>query len=351
MPTSETHIFNQTKSSEFITDAFERIGLLPDLIDAQKIQSAQRSANLLLSEWINKGLNLWTIKQGIIGLVPFQATYILPNATSDILNATVRTSVRNLGGVAFSSAGGIASNAFNNNSLTACTQDDPDGYISYNYGNNNNYFISMLGITSNIDNEYQISFQYSFDNINWISLLDTEESIYPEGITVWHAIPAPRSAQYFRILETGGSTLDIQELYFNNLLQDTIITRISDSDYTSIPNKNQPGRPTSYWLDRQVNPLVYLWPVPTPLYTTLYYTRVEMIQDIGAMIDMTNIPQRFYESFVGGLAAKLSLKFAPERFDILLRDYREAFDIAAREDTQKVPLRIYGDYSQGWSAS
>ena len=29
-------------------------------------------------------------------------------------------------------------------------------------------------------------------------------------------MPAPRLGQYFRVIETGGSTLDIQELYFKN---------------------------------------------------------------------------------------------------------------------------------------
>lgn len=348
MATSGTHNFWETNSSQFITDAYERIGILPDLISAQQIQSAQRSTNLLLSEWINRGLNLWTVKQDMLNLVPGENSYPLPLATSDVLEATIRTSFRRLGGTAFSSEGGIAQNAFDGNPLTACTQISPDGYISYNYGANNIVSVGIVGIQSNIDTTYTLSIDYSDNNVNWNTLLEIEESNYIKGVNVWYILPVPRLGQYFRVLESGGSTLDIQEIYFNVLLRDTTITRMSRSEYVALPNKNQLGRPTNYWVDRQVNPIMYIWPTPTPLYNNLYYTRVEMIQDIGQMTNMANIPQRFYEPLVAGLAAKLSLKFVPEKYEILTRDYKESYDLAARQDVEKVPLRIYGDYMQGW---
>lgn len=351
MSTSNTHDFQFTKGAQFIIDAYERIGLLPNLIDAQQIQSAQRSANFLLSEWINKGLNLWTAKQSMLNLVPTQNAYILPQATSDVLEATIRQSIRNVGGTAFSSAGGTAAFAFDNNPFTACIQTLPNGYISYNYGTNNLLAIAMVGIQSNIDADYTLSFEYSDNNVDWLPVYETEKTKYLKGINVWYVVPAPRLGQYFRVIETGGSTLNIQELYFNTLIRDLPITRLSRSEYISLPNKNQLGRPTSFWVDRQVNPILYIWPTPTPLYNNLFYTRVEAIQDIGDMLNTPNVPQRFYDAFVAGLAAKLSMKFVPDKYQLLMADYKEAYDLAAREDIERVPLRIFGDYSTGWASS
>src|SRR3990167_3348334 len=131
---SGTYTFGDTNVDQILSDAFERCGVLPDLITAQSILSATRALNFLLSEWINKGLNQWTITQSILALNTGQNAYTLPVPTSDILEATIRTSTRQLGGTPFSSAGGIAANAFDGDSNTACTQNAPNGFISYDYG-------------------------------------------------------------------------------------------------------------------------------------------------------------------------------------------------------------------------
>jgi hypothetical protein len=350
MATSGTYTFGSTATAEFITDAYERCGIFPDLLTAQQINSAQRSLNLLLSEWINKGLNLWTVKQGMLALEANKAAYDLPSTTSDVREATIRTSERPLGGTAYSSAGGTAANAFDGDTDTACTQTAPNGYISYDYGDGNDYLIAMVGVQSNATLTYTLVFEYSADDAAWDNAYSAAAQSYPIGETVWAVIPVPTGARYFRVRETGGATLNVQELYFNTTLNDLPITRLSRAEYISIPNKNQTGRPSSFYVDRQISPILYIWPVPTAQYNNLFYTRVETIQDIGQLTNMADIPQRFYEALCAGLASKLALKYTPERADLLTALYDKAFDLAAREDTEKVPLRIYGDFSSGWGS-
>jgi hypothetical protein len=349
MSTSGTYNFGSTINDQFIIDSYERCGVLPDLITAEQVQSATRSANLLLSEWINKGLNLWTIQQSMLNLNLNQSAYLLPYPTSDVLEATIRTSQRNLGGTAFSSAGGNAQNAFDNNPATACTQTAPNGYISYNYGANAQYAIALVGIQSNATLTYTLVCEYSSDNVNWILALSIPAQTYIQGINLWFVVPVPTNAQYFRVRETNGTTLNIQELYFNTILLDVVITRISRAEYMALPNKSQTGRPTSFYVDRQINPVIYLWPTPSAQYNNLFYTRVVMLQDVGQLTNNPQIPQRFYEAFCAGVAVKLALKYRPEKYESLRTDYDHAFNLAAREDVEREPLRIYGDYTQGWS--
>lgn len=353
MSTSGTYNFGSPQSEQIIREAYERIGILPDTLTQQKIDTAQRSINFILQEWVNKGNNLWTIRRGMIGLNPNQSAYNLPLALIDIKTATLRTSTRNLGGTAFSSAGGIASNAFDGNPATACTQTAPNGYISYNWGAAT-YAISMVGVQSNATLNYTLACETSNDNITWTTALNIPIQSYPIGNLLWFVVPVPTYASYFRVRETGGATLNIQELYFSTNISDTPITRISEYEYTSIINKSSfTGRPSSFYVDRQVTPILYLWPTPNSSYNNLYFSYWCAMQDIGAQINNAEVPARFLEALCAALAFRLAVKegLPSDRVQMLESLAEVAYHTAGQEDRERVPLRIYGDYMQGWLQS
>jgi hypothetical protein len=122
-----------------------------------------------------------------------------------------------------------------------------------------------------------------------------------------------------------------------------------------MPYKNTPGRPTSFWVDRQINPILYVWPTPIPPWNNLYFTYWESIQDIGAMVNSAEIPARFLQPLCCALAYALCMKEAVKNPNLLQMlpglkaDADEAYNTAGSEDRERVPLRIYGDYLQGWS--
>lgn len=78
---------------ELCEEAFERAGL--ELRSGYDLKTARRSLNFLLTEWANKGLNLWTIQSGTITLVPGQKTYTtadgLPADAVDYIEFVCRT--------------------------------------------------------------------------------------------------------------------------------------------------------------------------------------------------------------------------------------------------------------------
>ena len=47
--------------------------------------------NLMLIEWQNRGINMWTIDEGSVSLVDGTATYTLPADTIDLLEHVIRT--------------------------------------------------------------------------------------------------------------------------------------------------------------------------------------------------------------------------------------------------------------------
>lgn len=350
MSTSGTYNALSPQASTIIIDAYERAGVIsPELTDLQ-IKSAFTSINLILQQWINQGLNLWTVKQGMLPLINGQASYALPANLSAILEATLRTSARQLGGTPFSSAGGNASLAFDNNPNTACIQTAPNGYISYNWGVSQ-FGIGLVGIQSNITSNYTLVGEYSFDNINWNNSINIPVQQYAQGVNNWFIVQVPTPANYYRIRETGGTTLNIQELYFNTTVQDILITPFSRYEYVSQVLKQQAGRPTSYYLDRQILPTLYLWPAPSAQFNNLYYTYTQHMQDINALVNNFQVPARFYPALTKALAHDLSTK--NPQYDLarstnlkMLAD--EAYTIAATEDRERVPFRIYGEY-MGWT--
>jgi hypothetical protein len=88
MTTTGTALFNMDLS-EIIEDAFERVGL--EARSGYDFKTARRSLNLLLMEWSNKGINLWTVEEGSIPMVTGQAVYTLPVDTIDLLDHVIRT--------------------------------------------------------------------------------------------------------------------------------------------------------------------------------------------------------------------------------------------------------------------
>ncbi len=76
------------------------------------------------------------------------------------------------------------------------------------------------------------------------------------------------------------------------------------------------------------------------------------MQDIGNMINNAQVPARFLEALVSSLAHLLSVKepgMDLNKISFLKAHADSEFAIAAAEDRERVPLRIYGDFMQGWT--
>jgi len=92
--TTSTTSFNPTLN-ELIEESFERCG--KELRSGYDFRTARRSLNFLLTEWANRGINLWTIEQGQITLIQGQITYDLPIDTVDLIEHVIRTEPGQIG--------------------------------------------------------------------------------------------------------------------------------------------------------------------------------------------------------------------------------------------------------------
>jgi len=122
---------------------------------------------------------------------------------------------------------------------------------------------------------------------------------------------------------------------------DISLSRISRDAYLSITNKNSTGKPTQFYVDRQINPVVKLWPTPDSVETyTLIFDRLVRMDDADAATNTLDVPFRFYPCLAAGLAYYIALKRAPERVQILKAVYEEEFERAASEDRDRATLSL-----------
>ena len=82
--------------ADYVEEAFERCGL--ELRTGYDLKTAQRSMNLMLAEWANRGLNQWTINQKTISAVLNTIQYTIdstnPTSVIDVLDVFVRETIQ-----------------------------------------------------------------------------------------------------------------------------------------------------------------------------------------------------------------------------------------------------------------
>ena len=134
--------------------------------------------------------------------------------------------------------------------------------------------------------------------------------------------------------------VDVLEIVLRRGNTDFTIQRISRGEYLTIPNKTTQGRPSQFYFDRKIDPVINLWSVPENSTDQLIYYYVRRIEDADALVNTTDMPFRFYPCMVAGLAYYISMKRAPERAQLLKVVYEEEFQRAADEDEGRTPLKL-----------
>ena len=161
--------------TEFIEEAYERCGL--ELRTGYDLKTAIRSANFMLAEWANRGLNQWTISTGTQTVTKGTNSYDLGTDVIDVLDVVVRRTVN-------------------------------------------------------------------------------------------------------------GTTTDVR------------LDKLSRSEFFSIPNKATEARPSQYFIDKQNNPKIFVYPTPENSTDIIRFNKLSRLDDADDAKNTMDIPFRFYPCFV-----------------------------------------------------
>ena len=298
MTTTGSTLFNMD-FTEIAEEAWERAGR--EMRSGYDLRTARRSMNLMTIEWQSKGINMWTMEQGVINLTPGLATYALPKDTIDLLEHVVRTGQN-----------------------TASTQAD--------------LTITRISVSTyaTIPNKLQQARPIQV----WVQRLSGE--VNPTSATLVGNITATDTtitlSTVVGLAGSGFLRLDTEDIYYTYVSGNTLGGVFRGQNNTTAASHTTG---TAVYVPQL--PAVTVWPTPdnsTP-YQFVYW-RLRRVQDAGSGVETADMNFRFLPALVAGLAYHIAVK-VPElmnRVDMLRQMYIETFEIAAGEDREKASSRF-----------
>jgi len=309
-------VFNTRK---IIDNSIRRCKLTAQQISAEHIDIANDQLYLFLSDLANQGAPLWCIEKQIYPLYDGVGDITMTDGTVDILNSNFRW-LQQVTGINY----------------------DTSTYREVDF--TTDIFVSNVGILWSAA-AVPIAFERSDDGVTW-DTFQTETPTASAGEWTWYDMDSSVAARYFRVRATSG-TLGFSQIYLANTPTEIPLARMNRDDYTNLPNKAfQSNRPLQYWFDRQVNnPIMHMWPVPNLAATVcqIVVWRQRYIMDVGTMTQDVEVPQRWLEAIVAGLAAKMALELTEVDVNLIpILDQKAAIslNIAQMEERDNSPMMI-----------
>jgi len=302
-----------------IDNAIRRCKLTAQQITAEHIDIANDQLYLFLSDLANQGAPLWCIEKQIYPLYDGVGDITMTDGTVDILNSNFRW-LQQVTGINY----------------------DTSTYREVDF--TDDIFVANVGILWSAA-AVPIVLERSDDGIVWDEI-QSETPTASAGEWTWYDLDSSVAARYFRVRATSG-TLGFSQIYLANTPTEIPLARMNRDDYTNLPNKAfQSNRPLQYWFDRQVNnPIMHMWPVPNLAATVcqIVVWRQRYIMDVGTMTQDVEVPQRWFEAIVSGLAAKMALELVEvdvSLIPILDQKAAIALNIAQMEERDNSPMMI-----------
>jgi hypothetical protein len=285
--------------TEIAEEAWERAGR--EMRSGYDLRTARRSMNLMTIEWQSKGINMWTMEQGVINLTPGLATYALPTDTIDLLEHVIRTG-----------------------SNTASTQAD--------------LTITRISVSTyaTIPNKLQQARPIQV----WIQRLSGETN--PTNAVLDGALTSTATTITLNtvvgLAGSGFIRLGTEDIYYTYVSGNTLGGVFRGQNNTTAAAQDDG---TAVFVPQL--PAVTVWPTPDNSTTYQFvYWRLRRVQDAGAGVSTADMNFRFLPCLVAGLAYHIAIK-VPElmpRIEMLKQIYNETFDIAAGEDREKAAVRF-----------
>ena len=141
----------------------------------------------------------------------------------------------------------------------------------------------------------------------------------------------------------GTDVIDILSLVVRRSGTDYALDRVSRDEFLNIPTKTTQGRPTQFFVDRQITPSLKVWPLPDNSTDEIIYNALTRLDDADIYTNTLGVPFRFYPALAAGLAYYMSIKRAPDRMQMLKAIYEEEINRAMDEDRDRASFRVAPD--------
>lgn len=319
MATSGTVGQTVITTDRLLDHAWRRCGLRAASQSPEQVDIAKESLYMLLTHLANRGLNLWTVTNRLIGLNVGQLEYSMPIGTLSVLNIMYCNSTQTTG------TDTSTATSFQTD-LGASTQIQRVG-INFTTLPTSNFYIAT-----------------SDDALTWttrVTVATTDDDFPVVGTYSWYNLDPMPTAQYYRVDSTAPCA---GTLFLTTRVTERPMTAFNRDTWVNQPQKDRTAPlAVNYFFQKLETPTVSIWPATSDNTNHLSVWFHRQIQDVGTLSQSIAVPSRWLDAIVTQLAHRLSMELEgvpPERV-ALLKTLADEYVITSEfDETDRAPIRI-----------
>lgn len=333
-------------AQDLLEEACSRAGIPPEAITGELVEKFFRQLNLFFTSLLNRGIQLWKRQSLILPCYQGRSQMPVPPGYNLVTNVTRRTLSRQIGSSFFTTAGGTAEYAFDDDFDTICTQTSLNGAIGCQFDSET--VVTTVGILSGGAGEYAFFFEYSDDGVTYTAVDSGDATFTAAGQWAWFDLDgSPVSgATYWRVRAVGDAVFSAAEIFFGNTPSEVPLGPAWNLDtYANMPNKTQPGQVTNWYQQRNQNAVtLYVWPVPNSgaKYDQLVLWATQYLDQVTAITQSLDLPLRWYEAATAKMAVYVcntDKQADRSRLPGLMQDAAEQLWLAESEERDPSPTQ------------
>jgi len=296
---------------KIIEHALRRAGISAESQTPSNVETAKNNLFFILTNFANKGMTYWCVDEQLLTLTESQSSVAMPTGTIDIYNANYRR-------------------------MTASTGTDTTDTSEIVRQFDEETTTVMLQLDSTYVGD--VTLATSDDGITYTDVT----TISHDGTQKWYVLANEITTAYLKLYAVDPLTFD--SLITVSSFSDIPMYRMNRDQYATMPNKFSKGDPLQYWFDRQVNPTMNLWPTPNEAASSncIQVYRNHQIADVGKLDEELQIPNRWLEATIWGLAENLAFEIPgvqAERANMCIQKAASTLNDAQTEERDNSPIQ------------
>jgi hypothetical protein len=345
-----SNTYDQTKITvdQLISYAYRDAGKQAEEITPEYVQAGKQALFYILQNSVNRGINIWLQKIEVLGPQAFQQFMTMPYNVVDVLEANwIYTQNPSISAAlpTDNTNSVVLFDQVNNADLSSyATSTLSENYFGASFQQQTRvFYVGFNAYAPNGPVTYDLDLQVSNDGTTWTTIQSLDEVTLSDQEWYYANVTITQPFYYYRLNNRNtGSTFSLRSIQFAQSQQVIPLARLNRTDYFSLPNKQFPGnRPLQYWFNRQIDPEIYLWPVPNNNFQMFQFILELQPQDVGSLTNELYLPDRWVPYIQAALSHKLALQIPNadmNRVAYLEKIAMQMRTEAEEEDRDKSPI-------------
>ena len=342
--------YNQTKVNvdELVSYAYRDAGKTSEEMTPEYVQAGKQALFYILQNSVNRGINIWLQEVVVLGAQTNQQVLPMPKNCVDVLEANWIYIVNPTFSSTLPTDNATVPVMFDQNANADLNEHGTStlakNYFGAAYSQATRlFYVGFNAYAPSGSATYNLDFQVSDDGVTWTTWESFPEVTLEDRKWQYYGINTTQAFNYYRLNNrTTGSTMSMRAIQFAQSQQVIPMARLNRTDYFSLPNKQFPSQRTlQYWFNRQIDPEMYLWPVPNNNFQAFSLILECQPQDVGSLTNELYMPDRALNYFQAALSHRLAMQLPA--VDLQRVTYLEKLALDARtqfeeEDRDKSPI-------------